>query len=83
MGVNPLLRFPTTQLPTVNTRMTTSTNSEVLIRRATIDDAKGINSFLADSFSHSFSFYDYLLPKGQSNRELVFEYWHKKSASDE
>ncbi|CAF1330678.1 unnamed protein product [Adineta steineri] len=56
-----------------------TTDSEVLIRRATINDAKGINSLLADSFSLSFPFYNYLLPKGQSNRELVFEYWHKEA----
>jgi hypothetical protein len=54
--------------------MATSTNSEVVIRRAIIDDAKGINALLEDSFSYSSPFYDYLLPKGQSNRKLVFEY---------
>ncbi|CAF3977365.1 unnamed protein product [Rotaria sp. Silwood1] len=59
--------------------MTTTTDPEVLIRRATISDAKGINSLLVDSFSLSSPFYDYLLPKGQLNRELVFEYWHKEA----
>ena len=59
--------------------MTATPDSEVLIRRATISDAKGINALLASSFSPSFPFYDYLLPKGQSNRELVFEYWHKEA----
>ena len=59
--------------------MTATSDSEVLIRRATMNDAKGINSLSTNSFSLSFPFYDYLLPKGESNRELVFEYWHKEA----
>ena len=64
----------TTRLHRISRMPTAVSDSEILIRRATIGDANGINTLLEDAVARSSPFLDYLLPKGESNRRLVLEY---------